>query len=70
MKKSNLLLLILIVWSLCGGVLLLLKVCGVYPMANWSWWRITAPVWGQWALVLMAYAAHCLVGLEPAAKPE
>lgn len=60
------------IFCFAGGlaVLLLLKVLGIGIVATWSWWRVTSPVWGMWGLVLMAFAAHCLVGLEPAAKPE
>lgn len=29
-----------------------LKLGGVQPVAGWSWWWVTAPVWGGAALVL------------------
>ncbi len=39
--------------GLAGGtflVFLTLKLCGVI---NWSWWWVTAPLWGSFALVLV-----------------
>lgn len=45
--------------SFCGLlaiVFITLKLCGVI---NWSWWWVTAPLWGGFALVV----AVCLVVL-------
>lgn len=33
-------------------VLFILKVCGIGSVATWSWWWITAPLWGPLALVV------------------
>jgi len=33
-------------------VLFILKVLGVSSVATWSWWWITAPLWGPLALVI------------------
>ncbi|UOQ96640.1 hypothetical protein MUN81_15495 [Hymenobacter sp. 5317J-9] len=29
-----------------------LKEAGVAPVAHWSWWAVTAPVWAPWAALL------------------
>lgn len=42
--------------GLSGGLFLLflgLKLCGVI---DWSWWWITAPLWGSVILVIVAFA--------------
>jgi hypothetical protein len=31
-------------------VLVLLKQAGLTPVAHWSWWAITSPLWGPWAV--------------------
>ncbi|OWP62909.1 transmembrane Fragile-X-F family protein [Hymenobacter amundsenii] len=36
--------------------LLVLKLNGHTPVAGWSWWWIWLPLWGPWALVLVAAA--------------
>lgn len=33
-------------------VFLVLKLTGLTVVANWSWWWVTAPLWGGFALVL------------------
>lgn len=33
-------------------VLFILKVLGVSSVATWSWWWITAPLWGPAALIV------------------
>ena len=33
-------------------VFLVLKLAGIGPVAEWSWWWVTAPLWGPLALVL------------------
>lgn len=30
----------------------LLKLAGKLPVAAWSWWAITAPLWAPWLLAL------------------
>jgi len=27
-------------------IMFTLKLCSVEPVANWSWWWVTAPIWG------------------------
>lgn len=39
---------------------LTLKLVGIEPVASWSWWWVTAPLWGSALLALVA-AAVCLV---------
>jgi hypothetical protein len=34
-------------------LLLGLKLTGVTRVALWSWWLVTAPLWGPWALALL-----------------
>jgi hypothetical protein len=45
------------VLGLLGVVFVTLKLCGVI---DWSWWWVTAPFWGGFALLL---AALLVVGL-------
>lgn len=33
-------------------VFLILKLAQVGMVAGWSWWWVTAPLWGLWALLL------------------
>ena len=45
--------------SLFGAIfliLLTLKLIGVAPVAAWSWWWVTAPLWGGFAIVLSIFA--------------
>ncbi|HEX8505500.1 MAG TPA: hypothetical protein VF630_09040 [Hymenobacter sp.] len=35
-------------------VLLVLKLVGVPPVAAWSWWRVTSPLWAPWVLIVAA----------------
>lgn len=46
--------------GICGLMfilLLTLKLIGISPVATWSWWWVTAPLWGPTALVLVILAA-------------
>jgi hypothetical protein len=47
-----------------GGVIfivfLILKLAEIGPVANWSWWWVTSPLWIPIALVLTVL---CIVGL-------
>jgi hypothetical protein len=36
-------------------VLLTLKLLGLGVVAQWSWWYVTAPLWGPWALALALF---------------
>lgn len=39
-------------------VFLVLKLCGVI---DWSWWWVTAPLWGPFALLIAGLIVYCLV---------
>lgn len=39
-------------------VFITLKLCGVI---NWSWWLVTLPLWGGWAVVLVCGAICALL---------
>ena len=39
-------------------VFLVLKLCGVI---NWSWWFVTAPLWGPFVIVLSIFLAFILL---------
>lgn len=41
-------------------VLLVLKLTGIEPVALWSWWWVTAPLWGP-ACLLLLIAIICVV---------
>lgn len=38
--------------GLLGIVFVVMKLIGIEPVASWSWWWVTAPFWGGFALVL------------------
>jgi fatty acid desaturase len=53
--------------TIVGIVFITLKLLGVAPVAAWSWWWVTAPLWGPLAFVLVIVAlmwvvAHTLGG--------
>ena len=39
------------VLNVLGLIFVTLKLVGVEPVANWSWWWVTVPFWGGIALV-------------------
>ena len=44
-----------------GIILVVLKIIGVQPVANWSWWMVLCPFWIYiGALALMALLAWCV----------
>lgn len=50
--------------SLFGALFLIfltLKLIGVAPVAAWSWWWVTAPLWGGFAAVLGIFAIGAAV---------
>lgn len=52
--------------GLTGLVFLLflaLKLTGIVPVADWSWWWITAPLWGPITLVLLGLGIYLLLYL-------
>jgi small Trp-rich protein len=46
--------------SLLGVVFVTLKLIGIQPVADWSWWWVTAPFWGGFALLLAVLAVAAL----------
>lgn len=44
------------VMGLLGVVFITLKLLGITAVATWSWWWVTAPLWGGIALVLAVIA--------------
>jgi len=47
--------------GLLGVLFVALKLIGVAPVATWSWWWVTAPFWGGFALLLVIMAFAGLV---------
>lgn len=42
-------------------VFLTLKLTGLGPVADWSWWWITAPIWGPVVLFFAGFIAYLLL---------
>lgn len=59
LKKSTALLTYLVLAALFLS-LLVLKLLGLPPVAAWSWWRVTAPLWAPWAAALVLAAGLLL----------
>ena len=51
--------------SLLFLVFLILKLCGVI---NWSWWWVTAPLWGGFAVLLVVLPIVGVIALWIGAK--
>lgn len=47
-------------FGLLGIVFIVLKLCGVIA---WSWWWVTAPLWGGAALVIAAILTICVLAI-------
>lgn len=50
--------------GLSGAVFVLflgLKLGGVMPVAGWSWWWVTAPLWGGLAIIIAIALVWLLV---------
>lgn len=41
--------------GLLGVIFVCAKVFGFEPVANWSWWWVTAPFWGGFALLFLVF---------------
>ncbi len=41
--------------GLLGVVFVTLKLLGITAVADWSWWWVTAPFWGGFALVIVFF---------------
>lgn len=55
--------------GLPGALFLVFLVLKLTNVITWSWWWVTAPIWGQAVLVLI-YAAGIGAGMRKAAKPS
>ena len=44
-------------------VFLVLKLTGKGMVATWSWWWVTAPLWGGAALVLLIWLITFIIGI-------
>lgn len=44
-------------------VFLVLKLTGTTVVANWSWWWVTAPLWGGLAIIIAVWAIFILIML-------
>jgi hypothetical protein len=51
------------VLGLLGVVFITLKLIGVTEVATWSWWWVTAPLWGGAVLVLLIVAICIAIGV-------
>ena len=47
--------------TVVGVVFIILKLCEVQPIAKWSWWWVTLPIWIQPLLVIAALALLAVV---------
>lgn len=43
-------------FSVIGIVLVVLKALDIQPVANWSWWLVTAPFWAPLVMTLVFLA--------------
>lgn len=41
-------------FGLLGIVFITLKLAGITEVATWSWWWVTAPLWGGFVLTIIA----------------
>lgn len=48
--------------GLLGVVFVTLKLVGVAPVAEWSWWWVTAPFWGGFALIAILALTAAVIG--------
>lgn len=40
------------IWGILFLIMFVMKTMGLGAVANWSWWWVTAPIWGPFAIVL------------------
>lgn len=55
------------VFGLLGVVFITLKLLGITAVADWSWWWVTLPLWGTFALAASLMLAIVVGGLIIAA---
>ena len=46
--------------TLLGVAFIVLKLCNVI---TWSWWWVTLPIWGGWALVAAILVIAIIIGI-------
>lgn len=49
--------------GLCGATFVVFLVLKLVGVIDWSWWWVTAPLWGPLALILLAVAVVGVVVL-------
>ena len=47
--------------SLCSAVFLVFLVLKLIGYINWSWWWVTAPLWGPFALILAIFIVIIII---------
>ena len=47
--------------GLLGVIFVVLKILEIKPVGDWSWWWVTAPFWGGFALVAAILVVALLV---------
>lgn len=47
--------------TLLGVAFIVLKFCNVI---TWSWWWVTLPIWGGWALVAAILVIVAIIGIS------
>lgn len=53
--------------GLLGVVFITLKLTGYI---DWSWWWVTAPFWGTWALILVVVAVALIIAHLSQRRPH
>jgi uncharacterized protein (DUF983 family) len=52
------------IWGILFLIMFVMKTMGLGAVANWSWWLVTAPIWGPFAIVLcIALILSLIAGL-------
>lgn len=49
--------------GLLGVVFVTLKLLGITDVASWSWWWVTLPFWGGFALIMAVIALISVVAI-------
>lgn len=50
------------IWGILFLIMFVMKVMGLGAVASWSWWWVTAPLWGPIALVIGIALLLALIG--------
>lgn len=54
--------------GLLGVIFVCAKVFGIEPVAQWSWWWVTAPFWGGFALFFLIFGGILALAVWAANK--